>query len=367
MERNMRNLLAVTLAAVVLTGCSAEIDNAEVVTRNGLIYKYGDTDPFSGRVVNTPAGLPGVSALCNSEVEKGRYTGKSECFYDSRKVYEVEYAAGKKSGVETVYDAKSGAKVSVKNWKDGRQDGVTEEYQNGVLTYQQVFKNGQPDGKETRWTADGSKVITELTWSNGNKFSGFETDSNGKQNYANGQLHGAQTAYGYFVGGMKQYVAAEGNYNNGKLDGVQKQFKNILHTEIVQQESEVVYQNGTAVSGWFRQFSTPDGKMLQEIKLVRTQEAEDEDFHSGYPGNLVPDGVIQSYNAQTGQLEGEERWANGVRESASSLLNTAAVVSAETCLDSWVSAYRNEVGEDAMVTSGQIGEWEDWCAEGKMP
>lgn len=363
----MRNLLAVALAAVVLTGCSAEIDNAEVVTRNGLIYKYADTDPFSGKVLNMPIGLPGLTALCNSEVEKGRFSGKSECSFNGKKVYEVEYLAGKKNGTEAVFDAKSGARVSVKNWKDGRQDGVTEAFENGVLVHQQSFKNGQPDAQETRWTADGSKVITELTWSNGKKLSGYETDSNETSNYANGQLHGAQIKYGYLIGSLKQYVAAELNYNDGKLDGVQKQYKNILHTNIVQQESEINYENGTAVSGWFRQFSTPDGKVLQEIKLVRTEEAEDEDFYSGYPGNLVPDGVIQSYNPQTGQLEGEERWVNGVRETQSSVLSTVAAVSAETCQDAWMTAYRAEVGEEAMITHDQIGEWEQWCAEGKMP
>lgn len=367
MECTMRNLLVGTLAAIVLTGCTAEIDNAEVMNRNGLIYKYGDTDPFTGRVVNLPAGLPGISALCNTEVEKGRYSGKSECFYNAQKVYEVEYAAGKKNGTETVLDAKSGSKVSVRNWKDGRQDGVTEEYQNGVLTHQQAFKNGSPDGKETRWTADGSKVITDLTWSGGKKISGFETDSNEKLNYTNGQLHGLQTKYDYIVGSLKQFVAAEENYTDGKLDGVQKHYKNILHTDIVQQQSEINYENGTAVSGWFRQFSIPDGKVLQEIKLVRTQLADDEDFYSDYPGNLVPDGVIRSYNSQTGQLGGEERWVNGVREAAASLLTTAAADSAETCQDAWMTAYRQEVGEEAMITHDQIGEWEQWCAEGKLP
>lgn len=367
MERSMRNLLVGALATVVLTGCTAEIDNAEVMNRNGLIYKYGDTDPFTGRVVNMPAGLPGIAALCNTQVEKGRYSGKSECVYNAQKVYEVEYAAGIKNGTETVFDAKTGAKVSIKNWKSGRLDGTVEEYQNGVLTHRQAFKDGKPEGQESRWTADGGKVITELTWSNGQKFSGYETDSEAKLNYANGQLHGSQTKYDYIVGSLKQFIAAEENYKDGKLDGVQKHYKNILHTDIVQQESEVNYENGTAVSGWFRQFSTPDGKVLQEIKLVRTEQAEDEDFFSGYPGNLVPDGLIQSYNSQTGELEGEERWVNGLRETAASLITTVAAGSTEACQDAWMTAYRKEVGEEAMISSDQIGEWEQWCAEGKLP
>ncbi len=334
MERNMRNLLAVALAAVFLTGCSAEIDNAQVVTKNGLMYKSGDSDPFTGRIVNLPIGLPGLTALCNTQVEKGRYDGKSECFYDSKKVYEVEYAAGSKNGTETVFDAKSGTTISVKNWKNGRQDGVAEEYQNGVLTHQQTFKEGKPDAQETRWNADGSKVITQLVWSNGTKFSGFETDSNGKHNYANGQLHGPQIKFDYFAGSLKNFVGAEENYKDGKLDGVQKKYKNILHTDIVLQASELIYENGVAVSGWVRKFDPLDGALLQEVQLVRTPQAEDEDFESDYPGNLVP---------------------------------VVATTSNESCEDAWMNAYRAEVGEDALINSEQIGEWESWCAEGKRP
>lgn len=76
----MKRLIGITLVALAITGCKSEIDNAETVIRNGLIYKYGETDPFTGLVLNTPAGIPGISALCNSQVEKGRYSGKSECF-----------------------------------------------------------------------------------------------------------------------------------------------------------------------------------------------------------------------------------------------------------------------------------------------
>lgn len=93
----MKRLIGIILVALAITGCKSEIDNAETVIRNGLIYKYGEPDPFTGLVLNTPAGVPGISALCNSQVEKGRYSGKSECFYNSQKVYEVEYLKASKT------------------------------------------------------------------------------------------------------------------------------------------------------------------------------------------------------------------------------------------------------------------------------
>jgi hypothetical protein len=35
-------------------------------------------------------------------------------------------------------------------------------------------------------------------------------------------------------------------------------------------------------------------------------------------------------------------------------------------VDGWTAAFRQENGEDAMVTMDQLGEWEAWCKEGKV-
>ncbi|EPY8494697.1 hypothetical protein AB8Q16_04980 [Pseudomonas aeruginosa] len=39
----------------------------------------------------------------------------------------------------------------------------------------------------------------------------------------------------------------------------------------------------------------------------------------------------------------------------------------EKCQTLWISAYRAELGEEAMVNAEQLDEWEDWCSEGKLP
>ncbi|MDT4812126.1 hypothetical protein FQZ97_450790 [compost metagenome] len=405
----MKKLITLLLTATTLAGCNAEIDHAETTIRNGLIYKYGETDPFTGLVLNTPVGLPGISALCNSQIENGRHSGKSKCFYNSQKVYEVEYLAGNKDGAEQVFDAKTGDKISVKNWKNGRQDGIAEEYQNGVLTHQQEFKDGKPDGKETRWSEDGKTVRTKLTWRTGNKQEGFLEDSEGKYNYLNGQLHGTQLKYGYIVGNLKRYTSAEENYDDGKLDGVQKKFVNTLHTDIVQQGSEVIYDKGIAISGWMRKLDPTNGSLIQEIKLVRPAKTEDENFRSEYPGNLVPDGVVTQRGDDSSS---EEVWTNGRKikyryanpytygddvfyildigsgyetykevskaeyvaygassSRGSSLMKSQpdSIANSESCIDSWITAYRNETGEDALVNREQLDEWDDWCKEGKAP
>ncbi|MBA1234721.1 hypothetical protein G7Z98_09155 [Pseudomonas stutzeri] len=380
----MKRAIALLLTVTVLAGCKAEIDHAETVTRNGLIYKYGDTDPFSGLVLNIPAGLPGISAFCNSQIEKGRQNGKSECFYNEQKVYEVEYLAGRKNGAERVLDSKTGEKVSIKSWKNGYQDGLEERYWKGNIIHKLEYKNGKRDGEEVRWSDDGKTILAKLKWHAGNKQDGFEEDYNGKSSYLNGKLHGVQLKYIRPIATKEKQVS-----------------------------SEVTYDNGTAISGWYRDFNRIDGTLTQEFKLVQSARAGDESFWSKYPGKLVPEGLVFNYSSQTGKLIGEEFWSNGVKIKHTSIygahdgegfsyniLDTAApyerykevskseymaygtlaatppssinadpssVVNKDNCLDTWIAAYRKEIGDEAMIVSGQIDEWNQWCDEGQLP
>lgn len=391
----MKRLIGITLVALAITGCRSEIDNAETVIRNGLIYKYGETDPFTGLVLNTPAGIPGISALCNSQVEKGRYSGKSECFYNSQKVYEVEFSEGSKDGTETVFDAETGKTKSVKNWKSNRLHGTSEEYLNGTLIIRKEYKDGLQDGDEAGWSEDGQTKLTDITWSNGKELNGFKTQFNtsynypsGKYNYLNGQLHGQQLTYSITNSG-KQYTHIENNFQNGKQDGIFKRYISIPNTDTIQQDLEILYKNGDTVSGWFRQHSKVDGRLIQEIKLIRAPNDEGKGFYDDYPGTLVPDGLIKKYNALLDTTTGEELWVNGVKvdravqtqesQEASThireeetpreeyLADSTQAFSSEGCLDAWISAYRKEIGDEAVIVSEQIDEWEDWCSEGKLP
>lgn len=369
----MKRAIALLLTVTVLAGCKAEIDHAETVTRNGLIYKYGDTDPFSGLVLNIPAGLPGVSALCNSLIEKGRQNGKSECFYNEQKVYEVEYLAGRKNGAERVLDSKTGEKVSIKSWKNGYQDGLEERYWKGNIIHKLEYKNGKRDGEEVRWSDDGKTILAKLTWRAGNKQDGFEEDYNGKSIYLNGKLHGVQVKYIRPIATKEKQVS-----------------------------SEVTYDNGTAISGWFRDIDKINGTLTQEFKLVQSPRAGNESFWSHYPGKLVPEGRVLMHNAQTGELIGEEIWSNGEKikykstyganggeESSHYILDTTASYEkykqvpiseymiygatlpnselTDHCLGEWIAAYRKEVGNEAVIMNAQMNEWNDWCSEGRFP
>ncbi|ASD13579.1 MULTISPECIES: hypothetical protein [Pseudomonadaceae] len=39
----------------------------------------------------------------------------------------------------------------------------------------------------------------------------------------------------------------------------------------------------------------------------------------------------------------------------------------EQCLNAWIKAFREDVGEDAMIVGEQLNEWKGWCSKGKLP
>lgn len=306
----MKKLIILLLAATALVGCKTEIDDAEVVVRNGLIYKYGEKDPFSGVVLNIPSDQRGIDGLCNVQIEKGRLNGKKECFQANQKIYEVEFLAGNKDGKEIIFDANSGKEISIKTWKDNLLNGLSQEYIAGIMTSQKEYKNGKLDGKELRWSDDGKTILTELIWSNNTKQTGFETTPQGEYKYLNGQLHGEQITYSKTNSG-KQYIYLVKNYTNGKLDGTFKEYTTLRNTDTPQQKLEILYKNNDPVSGWFNLYKV-DGSLIQKINLVRAPNDEGKGFYDDYPGTLVPDGLVKKYDKYLDSFKGEEFWIDGL-------------------------------------------------------
>jgi hypothetical protein len=57
----------------------------------------------------------------------------------------------------------------------------------------------------------------------------------------------------------------------------------------------------------------------------------------------------------------------GDRAPNNSMATKNSSASSATCTDKWVAAHRKQVGEDAAISQEQLGEWEVWCKEGKLP
>jgi len=80
-----------------------------------------------------------------------------------------------------------------------------------------------------------------------------------------------------------------------------------------------------------------------------------------YPGG---DGTDWAYKNGTGPLFGGAVSSAPVAVSATA---SVKVTPDEACSSKWVDAFHKENGEDAMITSDQMDEWDQWCAKGKHP
>jgi len=407
----MKKLIIIMLAATALAGCKTEIDDAEVVVRNGLIYKYGEKDPFSGVVLNVPSDQRDIDGLCDVQIEKGRFNGNKECFHGDQKTYEAEFSAGNKHGTEIIFDASSGKEKSIKNWKDNLLNGLSQEYIAGVMTSQKEYINGKLDGKEIRWSDDGKTILTELIWSNNTKQTGFESSPQGDYHqYLNGKLHGKQITYSIANGG-NPFLFKESNYNNGKLDGTYKEYTALRNKE-TPQWLEVIYDNDVPVSGWFNLYEV-DGSLIQKIKLVQAANDREISPYDDHPRTLVPDGLVKKYDKYLDAFKGEELWVDGAKvkqyfqhnendepdfqikdinnqfggfssvsrdqylsyktaqtfspENNQTTASNIQPPSTENCVDAWINAFREEMGEDSIIVGEQLDEWKDWCSEGKQP
>jgi len=121
--------LALTLS--LLAACSEqEITRAEVRDINGLAYKFGETDPFTG-IVKGNRVVSGILAPyfnCDSHYSEGKLDGLTTCFGKTgAKEFEVSFAAGKRQGTEKGWYP-SGEVAYEINWQADLKHGVQRSY-----------------------------------------------------------------------------------------------------------------------------------------------------------------------------------------------------------------------------------------------
>jgi hypothetical protein len=81
-----------------------------------------------------------------------------------------------------------------------------------------------------------------------------------------------------------------------------------------------------------------------------------------YLGN-AEDGRIVAYLKGTGPEAGGR--AAPDMQKASTISSNKAYI--DSCVDQWGAAFHKENGEDAIVISDMLDEWENWCKAGKHP
>jgi antitoxin component YwqK of YwqJK toxin-antitoxin module len=229
-----------------------------------------------------------------------------------------------KNGVEKVIDPKTGNLQHEIEWKHGVQDGVEKIYKPATnkLIAQINVVNGKKSGAEKWWNADGSQLLIDLIWVDG-KATGFQKQYDASGNklitdlvWKDGKATGLQTT------GNLETNYDEYHFKDGLYDGIHKH-----------------YGISIAANGVF---------------LFKTDNYKD--------GKL--DGLSQELD-EAGKVVAESNFKNGVAGPASvqsaSTTPSGGKVSSEKCLDSKITKFHKEKGNDALVSNDMITEWETSC------
>jgi antitoxin component YwqK of YwqJK toxin-antitoxin module len=302
--RKLHMLALATSCVFVVTGCSEKIDARQLQLNNGLNYRVGENDPFSGTVTNIPVSefaRVSTDGSCVAEMKSGVVDGKVTCVTpDSKQLYEGTWRQGKRDGTEKVWFP-TGQLVSVGEWKGGRKDGVHQRFNPmaSKLISETHWLNGNKAGQERHWDVSGNVLLVDLQWNDGKK-TGFSK---------------AGTTEEHFV--------------DGKLDGVVKNYA--LPTD-------------------------SDKAMADATNAALAADRAVEQLGGGVSSySLVPGAYVSR----------EEHWSAGTRLSVTDLKLAAA--NSEACVDKWIASFRKSNGADAVVSNDQATEWKSWCAAGKLP
>ncbi|MEW6343166.1 MAG: hypothetical protein AB1704_21105 [Pseudomonadota bacterium] len=362
-------LAAVTLVATLLAGCKGDVlDYHNTRMENGKIYAGNADEPFTGKLTNVPdrsllidqagfqlTGKLASIALADSvpaaERNAQSFLGASgAATLLSGALCDVEIGSGLLDGKAVCKAAQSDVARIETSFKHGALDGsfkLSGGQDDGPLMAV-TFHNGQPDGALNVYDWTNHKLVHTFPWSNG-VASGTEEafDANTgalvkRATFVNGKYEGAVVHY---APDGKQ-VTLTATYANGKLNGAYKEWD--ASGTLIADKS---YSNGVEVSA--------DGSD------VGSCVNEWDDAYRAVPGR-------PSFPPAELRQQWEVSCRAGKHPSDPDPVVPGRTVSSEppgsnACVDAWTAAYRRENGEDAIVTVGQLGEWQSWCKEGKLP
>lgn len=325
----MLYMRATITAAVLFTlsGCDAptlDYRNAEI--SNGMIYESNENIPFTGLLTN----LPGTALPANRPLQN--FIGKT-----LEGLTPQEHRAN-------AFNVLCDSKV-----KDGYLTGTASCYtpNSRIKRFTAQYNEGQLDGNVAIYAADGSTPLYKGV---------FKADV----------PHGLHEFYQLGTGALLERSSAI----NGKLDGLHERWDATTGALVYRAEADNGAYIGTAYT-WRN-----DG-----LKLSETPWKD---------GKI--NGIVRAWDKDTGNLIEESTFVNGVRQGPIKLWRSDGTLSREgimrpngtfeptstagqtvshspspDCVDLWIEAFRAEVGDDAMINNEQLGEWEEWCANGQRP
>jgi antitoxin component YwqK of YwqJK toxin-antitoxin module len=127
--------------------------NTEITTKNGLIYRQGETKPFTGTVKDTVEGK-----LIEYEVVDGKKNGTFKIFHKNGKIAMIGQIIDNLNQGKWQYYYPSGQIESEGTFKDDLPDGNWKWfYENGNLKEKGSYIHGNREGCWILYNADGNK------------------------------------------------------------------------------------------------------------------------------------------------------------------------------------------------------------------
>lgn len=204
---------AAFFCSVLLVGCNETIDARQLKEINGLIYKIGKNEPFTGTVINFSQ-YDRFSKFerwsCEVHFKKGELHGAYNCVSVNTgiKTNEKMYEHNFKTSLETIW-SRDGKIISKTQWIGGRRNGIEELYHplTGKLLEQTNWLNDKLDGQQRKWDVTGEVLLCDLTW-HMQKQNGFCKWDEWEENYKNGEFDGYRKHY-ILQGGYDELLAAK--------------------------------------------------------------------------------------------------------------------------------------------------------------
>jgi len=104
LSTKLQNLVLITILFLIPIGCQ-DISSKEVIIKNGLLYKIGESDPFTGIVRGySREGYRSCKMKYEKKYKNGIRQGNTKFWYPNGKLESVEpYSGGTINGVITRY------------------------------------------------------------------------------------------------------------------------------------------------------------------------------------------------------------------------------------------------------------------------
>lgn len=337
MKHSKPSLLALGSIALLLSGCvDTTLDYRNAQVSNGKIYNAHDNAPFTGRVTNIPnssvtipTDLQMIFAGFNKTMDS--HNAKEQTFYFRELVCSSEVKDGFLSGVTTCF-------------KPGTE----------IKRYQLQYTHGALNGPAEIFPMDGSKALVEGNFAD-NKLDGelrFYGPNNGRlveRNFSSKSLSNSVHEQWDEASGTLTYraKAIDGQYvglqETWRADGVKR--------------TEVPYENGM-MNGVARVWDKDTGKLIVEKTYVdNVMEGPAKEWSSNV--TLVSSGTYKR-NAFYPDSEPASPTVVSLTSKPSSPVPVE-------CIDLWIHALYAEKGENALIDSAQLAEWNGWCDSGKKP